>query len=64
MAGPGVFNNGGDLIHAQVEDKGKLVFGAYDNFHNDCVVAYEPFDSAFLEQLKCKNILRGYELAT
>lgn len=63
LAGSGVFNTGGALVHAQVEYKGKLLFGAYDNFHNDCVVAYEPIATAFLEQLRDKGILRAYESA-
>ncbi len=61
MSGAGIFNDGGLLIHAQVEFRGKLVLGAYDNFHEDCVVACEPLGEDFLEPLRTKGILRSYE---
>lgn len=63
LGGAGVFGVGGRLVHVQVEFQGKLVFGGYDNFHKECVVAYPPLGVTFLEQLKVKGILRSYKSA-
>ncbi len=63
LSGPGIFGDDGSLIHAQIEHNGRLVFGAYDNFHKDCVVAYEPLDQQFLERLCNNGVLRGYAVA-
>jgi hypothetical protein len=63
LSGPGVFREGGALVHVQVECNGRLAFGAYDQFHKDCVVAYAPFDEAFLDQLHRQGVLRSYERA-
>jgi hypothetical protein len=59
----GLFQNGGALVHVQVEHEGHLVLGAYDNFHKDCVVAYEPTPVALLEQLKARGVIRSYDVA-
>ena len=63
LSAPGLFQDGGALIHVQVEHAGHLVFGAYDNFHKDCVVAYEPTPESLLEQLKVSGVIRSYDVA-
>ena len=63
LVGPGVFGSNGDVIHTQVESEGKLVFGAYDNFHKDCVVACEPISEAFLDELVKRGMLRSFRAA-
>jgi len=49
------------IIHVQIERDGKLLFGGYDNFHRDCIVAYSGISQDFLEQLRIKGIIRGYQ---
>lgn len=51
------------IIHVQIMYCGKLVFGGYDNFHRECVIAYSGVSIDFLEELKVKGIIRGYEKA-
>jgi len=48
------------IIHVQIESKGKLVFGGYDNFHRDCVIAYPGVRIQLLQELKEKGIIRSY----
>lgn len=49
------------IIHVQIESDGKLVFGGYDNFHRECTVAYSGVSAAFLDGLKGKGVIRGYQ---
>jgi hypothetical protein len=63
LSAPGLFQAGGGLIHVQVEHAGYLVLGAYDNFHKDCVVAYEPTPESLLAQLKASGVIRSYDVA-
>ena len=57
----GVFSIGGSLVHVQIEHQGKLIFGAYDNFDPDCVVADSPFNEVFLSSLQKQGIIHGYD---
>lgn len=59
----GLFQDGGAIVHVQVEHAGHLVLGAYDNFHKDCVVAYEPTPESLLKQLENNGVIRSYEIA-
>jgi hypothetical protein len=52
------------IIHVQIEKGGHLAFGAYDNFHKDCIVAYSVIPEALLAKLQNTGILRSFELAT
>ncbi|OQY45944.1 MAG: hypothetical protein DRR08_27095 [Candidatus Parabeggiatoa sp. nov. 2] len=49
------------IIHVQIESNGNLVFGGYDNFHRQCVIAYSGVSIELLERLKEKGVIRGYE---
>ena len=52
------------IIHVQIEKGGQLVFGAYDNFHADCVtVNNDAIPPSFLEGLKNKGVIRSYGAA-
>jgi hypothetical protein len=61
LSDPEIFGQDGALVHVQIEHEGKLVFGAYDNFHKDCVVAHESVPEELLAKLHGKRILRAYQ---
>ena len=52
-----------DILHVQIEKSGKLAFGAYDNFHPECIVCWPVVPVSLLDNLVDKGILRTYELA-
>lgn len=52
-----------DIIHIQIERGGELQFGAYDNFHRECIVCYSGVDSALLDQLKSSGVIRSWQVA-
>ena len=49
------------IIHVQIENNGNLVFGGYDNFHRECVIAYPGVSVKLLEELKASGVIRGYK---
>jgi hypothetical protein len=50
-----------DIIHVQIERGGRLAFGAYDNFHRECVVCWQAVPRELLEQLRNSGVLRSWE---
>jgi hypothetical protein len=52
------------IVHVQIERSGVLEFGAYDNFHPDCVVAGPGISVSLLDELKQKHLLRDFTVAT
>ena len=48
------------IIHVQIEAKGEIVFGAYDNFHKDCVVVDGTISTDVLDDLVKRLTLRSY----
>jgi hypothetical protein len=52
-----------DIIHVQIEKHGRLAFGAYDNFHKDCIVAWSELPLDLLSDLLASGVLRTFELA-
>lgn len=52
------------IIHIQIEKDGALAFGAYDNFHPDCIVTGPGVPVTLLEQLQASGMIRSFELAT
>jgi hypothetical protein len=48
------------IFHVQIERNGKMAFAAYDNFHQECVVAYSAVPTALLDELTVARVLRGY----
>ncbi|USD22774.1 hypothetical protein MJO52_06455 [Microbulbifer variabilis] len=49
------------IIHVQIAIEGELVFGGYDNFDKECTVAYKGLSEGFLQDLKERGTIRGYE---
>jgi hypothetical protein len=50
-----------EIIHVQIERGGRLAFGAYDNFHRDCVVCWPAVPHELLEHLRVSGVLRSWE---
>jgi len=63
LSSRGVFHQRGPIIHVQIEHAGRLVLGAYDNFHRRCVVAYPPTPEELLERLRARGTIRSYSVA-
>jgi hypothetical protein len=51
------------IIHVQIERGGRLEFGAYDNFHRDCVVCWAAVPQELLRRLQVSGVLRSWEPA-
>ena len=49
------------VIHVQIEQAGKLVFGSYDNFHRDCVWVSEVVGVDLLERMVTEFVLRSFK---
>jgi hypothetical protein len=49
-----------DIIHIQIEKDGKIEFGAYDNFHPECIVCFLGVGTNLLDQLKEKGVIRSW----
>ncbi len=49
------------IIHVQIAVDGRQVFGAYDHFDRNCVVAYEGFPTALLDRLVANGVIRSYQ---
>jgi hypothetical protein len=50
----------GSFFHVQVASDNRLAFGAYDNFHRDCVFATEKFPVELLDRLVANGVIRSY----
>jgi len=48
------------ILQLQIATAGGLVFGAYDNFHEECVVAYREFPTDLLDRFVADGIIGGY----
>ena len=48
------------IIHIQIEKDGLLQFGAYDNFHPECIHFGSAVNEAVIESLVCQGIMRPY----
>lgn len=60
---PGIFNSDGALCHVQVEYRGRIVLGAHDNFHRECIFAQDPVLLSFLNELITAGVIRSYQQA-
>jgi hypothetical protein len=49
-----------DIIHIQIEKRGELQFGSYDQFHHECIVCFSGVPTTFLDELQQKHILRSW----
>jgi hypothetical protein len=45
------------ILHIQIGDRDRLFFGAYDGFHEECVIAYAAVPLELLNQLKAEGII-------
>ena len=52
-----------NIVHLQIAVGGKFVFGAYDNFHRNCVIATDAVPLELLDDLATKGVIRSYEIA-
>ena len=48
------------VIHVQIQRAWRLVFGAYDNFHPECVWVSRTIGAEFLERLVAEGVLRSF----
>lgn len=58
-----VHRAGRAIIHIQIEKHGSLQFGAYDNFHPDCIVVGPEVSKSALDELVSKGVLKSVERA-
>ncbi len=49
------------VLHVQIAIEGRLIFGAYDNFHRDCVWVSEAAGVDLLEKLVAEGVLRSFK---
>jgi hypothetical protein len=49
------------IIHVQIASRGKLAFAAYDNFDQDCTVAFSAVPLVLLDELVKAQVLRRYK---
>lgn len=49
-----------EIIHIQIVKHGRPVFGAYDNFHPECILCEPDVPVSLLEDLYRRGILRAY----
>lgn len=52
-----------NIWHVQLSVGGKFVFGAYDHFHPDCVLATDGIPLKLLDKLSENGVIRSYEVA-
>jgi len=55
------FNRDTGIVHVQIEKHGQLAFAAYDQFHQDRVLADLAVPIAFLKELVAKRVLYSFE---
>jgi len=51
-----------EIVHLQIERDGKAEFGAYDNFHHECVHAGNGVAPELLHELVRAGVLSRFEL--
>jgi hypothetical protein len=49
-----------DINHIQIEKNGSLEFGAYDNFHPECIVCFLGVSPDFLDELQESGVIRSW----
>lgn len=49
-----------NIIHLQIAVDGELAFGAYDQFHRECVLATDIVPKALLERLVSSGVIRSF----
>ncbi len=51
----------GSIIHVQIEKDGVLEFGAYDNFHPECIYFGGGLRQEFLESMVSQGLLKSVQ---
>ena len=51
----------GSVIHVQIEKEGVLEFGAYDNFHPECIYFRGGVSQEFLESMVSEGLLKSLQ---
>jgi hypothetical protein len=49
-----------DILHIQVERKGRLEFGSYDQFHPECIVCFNGVSTELLSRLEKSGVIRSW----
>ena len=49
------------IVHVQIEKQGRLIFAAYDHFHEECVWASSDVSASVLADLVEKRVLYSYK---
>jgi hypothetical protein len=49
-----------DILHIQIEKRGELQFGCYDQFHDDCIVCFLGVPTQFLDELKQTGVILSW----
>jgi hypothetical protein len=49
-----------EIVHIQIEKQRLIAFGAYDGFHEECVIASSAIPLALLTQLVRDKVLESY----
>jgi hypothetical protein len=49
------------IIHIQIGNDSEVMFGAYDNFHEECVFASDSFPRGLLEQLAATDDIKSFK---
>lgn len=49
-----------DIVHIQIEKKGRLEFGSYDNFHYQCIVCFHGVSTDLLNKLVANGVIRSW----
>lgn len=50
------------IMHVQIEKDGALAFGAYDNFHHECVFASSAISNSLLDALVADGLAHIYRI--
>jgi hypothetical protein len=58
LRGPRVFGRNGDVNHVQLAQDSNLLFVAGDNFHRECVSAFDLVPKALLDRLVAEGVIR------
>lgn len=49
-----------DIIHIQIEKRGHLAFGCYDNFHPECIGCSDDISPEFLDRLHRTGVIKSW----
>jgi hypothetical protein len=53
-----------DFVHVVIHVADHCVFGAWDNFHEECIIATDEFPLEVLDRLVADGVIRSYTIDT